>query len=34
MENYSISLVINQSVFPSKTIPKSLDPYYKMDLDL
>ena len=31
---YSISSVIRRSFFPSKTIPKNLDPSYKMDLDL
>ena len=31
---YHISLVIRQSFFPSQTIPKFLDPSYKIDLDL
>ena len=31
---YCISLVIRLSVFPSKTVPKNLDPSYKTDLDL
>ena len=32
--DYRISSVIRQSFFPSKTIPKNLDPSYNMDLDL
>ena len=34
LNKYGISLVIRQSFFPSKSVKKSLDPSYKMALDL